>query len=330
MVLRLKKDSLIEVRFPPSTTDNGDDRVANATDLADSIYTVNTTTIVDTNSFGFTSYIKQTGKSLKPFLKYDTLTHKLSFLNVYCKQDDDDNDCTDPFLNVKSGTYQYKDTAFVLSNDTTYYYPALRELDKTVARRNYKAGKYIIKAEAIEGYEEEYGGTVQQTLTKKYHIGTQTLTAFNNEEWDKIDLKPDYHLQKNASLILLLEDETNGYAPGACGSGSHFDSYFWLVDGKSSKQLFSFSTSTCSSDINYTFKQNEEKIAGKFYLIDPSDKEDFGFQFDGSYWKDNSTYIFVISDNEKSLSRNFYLHFNVSNKKNPIRLKAGKLYKKEI
>jgi hypothetical protein len=227
VVLKLKKDSLVETALPAYTTDNDDSRVEDTPDPVDSTYMLNTSN-ADTNSFSFTSDIKQKGKSLKPFLKYDTLAHTLSFLNTYCKQDDDNNECTHPFLSVESGTYRYKDTAFVLSQDTSYYYPSLQDLDAIIAHQNYKVGKYLIKADAIEGYENDYGGIVRKTLTQAYHIGTQTLTAFNNEEWGGIDLKPDCRLQNNSSLILLLEDETNGYAPGACGSGSHFDSDFFL------------------------------------------------------------------------------------------------------
>jgi len=331
VMLRLKKDSLVEVNFPPSTPpDNTDNTEATNTMPADSSeITITTTAVLDTSSFGFTSDIRQGRKYPRPFLKYDTLTDKLSFFNIYNKENDDDNNnSTSPFLTVESGAYQHKDTSFVLLNDTSYYSPSLESLTKNVARRNYKAGKYIIKAEAIEGYEEEYGGVIQQTLTERYHIGTQTLTDFNNEDWDKIDLKPDYRLQNNSSLILLLEDETSGHAPGMCGAATYNDLYFWLVDGKSSAQLFSFSYGSCSFDLNYTFSRNGKEITGKFYLIDPDDESN-GYEFDDSYWKNNSTYVFVISDSEQTLSRNFYLYFNVLDKKNPVRLKAGKLYRKK-
>ncbi|MDB5109972.1 MAG: hypothetical protein JWR67_1086 [Mucilaginibacter sp.] len=323
LVLRMQKDSLLEVAFPPSTTDDNDTATA-YTDRADS---VSTTTLADTNSFGFTSYIKHTGKSLKPFLKYDALTYKLSFLDVSCKHEEDNGDCTQPVLSVESGVYQYRDTSFVLATDTTYYYPSLAELDTTVEHRNYKARKYVIRAKAVEGYEEGYGGYFYSTLTKTYKIGMQTLTSFNNEGWEKIDLKPDYRLQKNASLILLLEDETNGHGPGMCGSASHLDSYFWLVDGKSSKKIFTFSSGSCNSDISYSFTRNGKEIEGQFYITDPADKN--YFELDNCYWGNNSTYVFVFSDSKTLLLRNFYLHFNVSDKKNPVRLKSGKPYKKK-
>jgi hypothetical protein len=329
VVLTLKKDSLVEAAFPASPTDSDDNGGEDTSTPVDSTYMVNATTNADTNSFGFTSDIKQKGKWLRPFLKYDTLAHKLSFLNTYCKQDDDDKECTHPFLSVEAGAYLYKDTAFVLTSDTSYYYPSLPYLDAIVARQNYKVGKYLIKAEAVEGYEDGYGGIVHKTLTQEYHIGTQTLTAFNNEDWGEIDLKPDCRLQPNSSLIMLLENETNGYGPGACGSGSHFDSDFMIVDGKSSKKLFSFSTSSCNSNVDYTLLQDGEEISDKFYLIGTSNQTDDTYEFDGSYWKNNSTYVFTVSDSEKLLSRNFYLHFNVLNKKNPVSLKAGKLYKKK-
>jgi hypothetical protein len=321
VALRFKKDSLVEVKFPSADSDG--DVAANNNDLTD---TINTTTIADTNSFGFTSLIKQSGKHLRPYLKYDTLKHTLKFLNVYCKQDDDNSECTHPFLTVESGTYQYKDEAFALLNDTSYYYPSLPELDKVTARQNYKTGKYIIKARTIEGYEEEYGGVVGNTLTREYKIGAQTLTTFNNDGWEKTDLKPDCRLQKKGSLILLLEDATNDHRPGVCGSGSHFDSYFWLVDGKSSVKLFSFSTSSCSFDVDYAFKQNGEEISGKLYLTASSNNQDCEFD---SYWKNSSTYVLTVSDSEKSLARNFYVFFNAADKKNPVKLTAGNLYKKK-
>lgn len=330
VVLRLKKDSLVEVNFPPSSPPDNTDN----TDMADTMpadssgTTITTTAVSDTNSFGFTSDIRQGKKYPRPFLKYDTLANKLRFLNIYNKQDDDDNNnSASPFLTVESGAYQYKDTSFVLLNDTSYYCPSIKSLTKTLARHNYKAGKYTIKAEAIEGYEEEYGGLIQPTLTKQYRIGTQTLTAFNNDEWDKIDLKPDYRIQKNSSLILLLEDATSGHSPGMCGAATYNDLDFWLVDGKSSAQLFSFSYSSCTVDLNYTFSRNGKEITGKFYLIDPDDSN--RYEFDDTYWKDNSTYVFVISDSEQGLARKFYLYFNVLDKKNPVRLKAGKLYRKK-
>jgi hypothetical protein len=279
----------------------------------------------DTNSIGFKSLIKQTGKTLKPYLKYDTLKHTLNFLYVYCNQDDGNNECTHPFLSIESGTYLYKDTAFVMSNDTSYYFPALKELDETVDRQIYKAGKYIIRAKIIEGYEEQYGGAVGVTVTKEYQIGKQTLTAFNDDEFEpgKIDLKPDYHLLKNGALILLLEDQTNGHGPGMCGSGSHYDSSFWLVDNKSSKELFSFSTSACDSYVRYNFMLNKKEISGSLFVTKPYDE----YELDSAYWKDNSTYVFIVSNDEKSLARKFYVHFNITDKKNSVKLETGKLYK---
>ncbi len=310
--LRLDRDTLFETTFPLTTSQAAD-----------------TANLENSKSYGFTSDIKQSEQSPRPFLKYDSLTHMLNFLDVSYKRDADESTDTSFFMVVESGAFQYRDTSFVLANDTSYYYPSLQSLNKILARKSYQAGKYTIKAEADESYEDFGEGGIWSVLTMKYKIGNQTLTCINNDGYDEKDedLTPDYKLQNNSSLILLLTDLTNGHGPGMCGAADYIDSHFWLIDNnnKPPQQLFSFSSGSCSPSVTYTFTQNGKEISGNFYLTDSSDKEDINFE--DSYWKNNSTYIFVISNAETNLSRNFYLHFNALNKKAPVRLTAGKLYK---
>jgi hypothetical protein len=320
-VLRLDRDSLSEVAFPPTMDDDDDDQLRNAENIVDTVKTD------ATKSLGFISDIKQSQKSPKPFLKYDPLLHTLRFLDIYKIDAAGDIRNTD-FLRVHSGSFDYKDSLFVLTKDTFYYYPSLAAAGKVLARKNYKAGKYIIKAEATKSYEDFGGGGILPVLTITYKIGAQTLICVNNDDYDggnKVDITPDYRIQNNASLILSLTDETNGHGPGMCGAADYTDSHFWLIDNsKPPQQLFSFSYGSCSSALTYTFTQNGKEISGNFYLTHLSDKD---IIFENSYWKNNSTYVFVISNIETNLSRNFYLHFNPLNKKAPVTLKAGKLYK---
>jgi hypothetical protein len=287
-----------------------------------------TASLDGSKSYGFTSDVKHSAKSPKPFLKYDPVTHMLNFLDISYKRDADESTDTSSFMVVESGAFQYRDTSFVLVNDTSYYYPSL-ESTKTIAHRNYKAGKYIIKAVATESYEDFGEGGIWSVLTMKYEIGNQTLTCINNDGYNEKDedLTPDYKLQNNSSLILLLTDLTNGHGPGMCGAADYIDSHFWLINSnnKPPQQLFSFSHGSCSYDVKYTFMKNGEETSGNFYVINKSDEGNVSFE--DSYWKNNSTYVVVVSSTETNLSRNFYLHFDVLNKKAPVTIQAGKLHK---
>jgi len=316
--LRLEKDSLVELTFPPSAEDAEN---AQEPDTANE------------KPISFTSDINHTKKFPKPFIRYDTLKHALSFLDIYCDGDNNDNyetnaaSCTSDYMDVNAGTYLYKDTAFVLTSDSSYYYPALASLDTTVAAHKYVVGKYTIKATAVAGYEAFYN-TVYGTITRNYKIGTQTLSSIDNDGSDeKTDLKPDCRLQKNGSLILILTDQTNNHGPGACGSASYSDSYFWLVNNKSSRKLFSYAYTTCAPTLTYTFTKDKKEISGNFYVSDTSDTQNI--MFENAYWKNNSTYVVVVADGSDAtnLTRNFYVHFNLMNKNAPVTLKAGKLYK---
>lgn len=207
---RLENDSLFETTFPLTTSQEAD-----TTDTAD---TVNITGLVNSKSYGFTSVIKHSAKSPKPFLKYDPATHMLRFLGNTSKENDSYADAEPYFLTVESGTFEYKDTSFVLANDTSYVYPRL-DSDETIAHRNYKASKYIIKAVATKSYHD-FGHEILPVLTIKYTIGADTLTSYDDSGYDgntKIDPTPEYRTQPNSSLILLLTDNTNGHGPGMCG-----------------------------------------------------------------------------------------------------------------
>lgn len=317
VMLRLEKNGFVEVPIHAPVADDVDPDQAEAPPSENSAAT-------DTNSFSFISDIRG-GKYPKPYLSYDTIKHTLSFLNIYNINDDDMSDSI--FYNVEPGVYQYKNNVFDLIKDTTYYYPSLQSLTKIVAQQNYQAGKYLIRAKAIEGYEEGYGRRIHAILTNEYRIGTQTLTESNNEETDSVNLRPSYRVQNNSSLVMLLMDDHNNYAPGMCGSGSYYDYYFWLVDDKSSKQLFSFSNSSCTNRVDFTFTQDGKETSGSFYLEKKADNDGASYFAFDSFWKDNSTYVFVTSDPEKGISRSFYLHFDLLDKKNPAKLTIGELSK---
>lgn len=326
LVLKMDKDSLVEVAFPSTSDDDDDDRLGDTRSTNDTVK-------IDSSSksFGFTSDIKQSGKVTRPFLKYDSLAHTLSFLDIYYKTDAEGDVKSNDFLRVHSGSFDYKDSLFVLAKDTFYYSPSLSAAVKVLARKNYKAGKYIIKAEATKSYEDFGKGDIWPVLTMKYKIGNQTLSTINNDEFDEKDknFKPDYRLQNNSSLILLLTDETNEHRSGMCGAATSFDSDFWLINdiNKPPQKLFSFSYSTCYSKVDYSFFKNGKKVTGNFYIDSESDEDHM--YLENSYWKNNSTYVFIVSDSQDLFSRNFYLHFNVLNKKAPVTLTAGKSYERK-
>jgi len=184
VVLRLQNDSLKEIPFPVDTTSSSDSDTENsdnevAADNTDSTDTVADTTHLDTNSFGYNSYIKP-GKFPRPYLKYDTLKHELNYLQTYNEYDESVS--PEPCISISSGTYKYVDTAFVLTKDTSYYYPSLDQLDTVIARKNYRAGRFVIRTEVTHGYEQGYGGYFYETLTTYYTIGKQQLRTFNDDD----------------------------------------------------------------------------------------------------------------------------------------------------
>lgn len=307
---RLEHDSLFETSFPLTKSQAAD-----------------TANLENSKSFGFISDIKHSAKSPKPFLKYDRASHMLRFLSNSSRENDSEAYAEPNFLTVESGNFEYKDTSFVLANDTSYVYPLL-DSDETVAHQNYKAGKYIIKAVTTKSYHD-FGNDIFPVLTIKYAIGADTLASYNDSGYDegtKIDPTPEYRIQANSSLILLLTDNTSDHRPGMCGSATYTNSYFWLIEhNKHPQRLFSFSYGSCSSDITYTFTRNRKEISGKFYLAKPSDNRDLSFV--NSYWKNRSTYVFELNDSEANLLRYFYLHFNPINKKSPVTLTAGTLHR---
>jgi hypothetical protein len=310
---RLEKDSLFETTFPLTVAQQAD-----------------TANLIASKSFGFDADIKQEKDAPRPFLKYDPLTHKLSFFDIEYRY----NEASEPLfqMDVESAAFKYKDTSFVLAEDTTYQYPSLESLTKILARHNYRAGKYLIKAWGTKTYED-FSGDVFPVLTVKYKIGADTLTSYDDSGYDgseEVNIKPDYRIQPNSSLILLLENETNYHAPGMCGAADYFDSYFWLIDHrKSPQQLFSFSWGSCSSAITYTYTQKGKEISGSFYVSHPFAKDEIApdIRFENSYWKDSSTYVLVFNDQEDAFSRSFYLHFSAADKEVPVRLLAGQLHR---
>jgi hypothetical protein len=207
----------------------------------------------------------------------------------------------------------------------SYGQKATKPTRKIIARHDYNIGKYTVKVTAVKGYQEFYK-YVGETLTINYKIGSQNFSSFNNDEFDEktINLRPDCRLQKDSSMILLTTAKTNDHAPGGCGAASYDYIAFWLTDGKSSREIFSYSYSTCYSHITYYFKQSGKEISGDFYLYNTDDLERLNVKT--TYWKNNSTYVIVIDGNFGS--RKFYLYFDAKNKSKSVRLEPGEF--KEI
>jgi hypothetical protein len=306
---RLEQDSLAELDFPVDSVDE------------DSYTATEDTT--QSKSIAFTSYIKHAKGFPKPFFKYLEADNTLSFLNSFCKYDTYTSDCIDPFLDIESKTYKYTDTAFVTVTDSSYYYPSLESLTEKIAEKNYKKGGFNIRVKAIKHYTGDDMG-VYPILDMVYDIGSQSITESSDDELsDSLNLQPDYRIQNRNSLILLSTGEYNAHRPGMCGSASYFTSNFWSVTSNSTKLLFSFASNSCHSYTTYSYKQGQEEPSGRLYLKNPSE-EDFDSQVEKTYWQNNSTYVFVVSNGE--LTRNFYLHFNLVNKASPAKLTRGKLY----
>lgn len=307
--IRLGKDSLIEVAFPPDI-DETDDYSQSQQDTSNG------------KSFTFISDIKQGKRYPRPFLKYNPVSHQLSFQDIDCKNDSYGDDSTNPYLSVDAGTYEYRDTSFVLIKDTSYYYPALASIKIIVAKQNYKVGPYLIKAKAIKGYKE-VGEGILPILTTEYKINSKTITSENYESEATADLKPDCKLQKNFSLIVLSTDITTPNHRGQCGGADYEDSHFTLVTKNTSKSIFSFSSSSCDTYTTYSYRDGKTEKTGKLYLTSPA-VEDENAEVERSYWKDASTYVFQVTGD--STARNFYVYFDSRNPNSPVRLTAGKLY----
>ncbi len=285
--------------------------------------------IISGNSLYFKSRIQNAKHAVKPFLKYDAAKKELRFLTTYCDDYDTDTDCNAPYIHVYSGTFKYRDTAFTLVSDTGYFFPSLKSLDKTIAIKKFKTGNYITQVIATEKYEE-VGGGVLSILNVDYKIQSQSI-GYESYMFDKSserNFKPEFKVQKNSSLIFLISDTTTPNHGGMCGGGEYDDSSFWLINEKNKKKLFSFSSSSCDSYTTYTYNNGKSDITGKFYVKNNSDIGESGnSSMDKTYWKNNDTYVFHVSD--ETLSRNFYVRFVTINKKTVVKLIVGKLEHKK-
>ncbi len=314
-LVRIAGDSLEEVEFK-TADDESDDQ---------------THDIISGNSLYFKSNIQHAKYLLKPFLKYDPTKKELSFLTTYHDTDDTDTNSSTPYVNVYSGIFKYRDAIFTLISDTGYFYPSLKSLNKTIATKEFKTGKYITKVTAIVKYEE-VGEGVLPILYVNYDIQSQKIRYMDytyNAEQKNIDLKPDYKIQKNSSLIFLVTNSTTPNHSGMCGGAEYEDSEFWLIKQNIKKKLFSFSSSSCDNRTSYSYNDGKSDKEGKFYLKSNSDidKREMNLSVDTAYWKNNDTYVFHLSD--ETLSRNFYVHFITTNRKTIAKLIVGKLqYKK--
>jgi hypothetical protein len=311
-LVHIAKDSLKEIEFKTGS----DERDSQLHD------------IISGNSLYFESHIQTAKHLLKPFLKYDPAKKELSFLTTYC-DNDDDTGCSVPYINVYSGTFKYRDIAFTLISDTGYFYPSLKSLSKTLSVKKFKTGNYITQVIATEKYEE-VGEGVLSILDVDYKIQSQSI-GYVNYMFDKSserNFKPEFKVQKNSSLIFLISDTTTPNHGGMCGGGEYDDSSFWLINQKNKKLLFSFSSSSCNSYTTYTYNNGKSDITGKFYVKSDSDiGENDNVSVDDTYWKNNDTYVFHVSD--ENLSRNFYVRFITINKKTIAKLIVGKLEHKK-
>ena len=280
------------------------------------------------------TYLSATKDIPRPFIKYDPVKNELSFLTLYASEDDDgDNDgrgSSDPFLSVYSGVFKYKDSLFTLTRDSSYYYPSLKSFDKIIAVKNFSTGNYITKAKATSKYEE-VGEGVLSVVQVDYAVQSQNLSYVDeiNDNPVKPDIKPDFKVQKDGSLIFLITDSTTPNHGGACGGCEYFDSGFWLIKPNSKKLIFSFSSSSGNNYTTYTYNDGKSEKSGRFYLENKrqEDADKWKMSVDSTYWKDGSTYVFRVSDD--TLARNFYVHFVTVNNKTIAKLTVSKLLRKK-
>lgn len=281
--------------------------------------------VISGNSLCFDSYGKTVKQAPKPFLKYNQAKKELSFSTTYCGETGDEGGCNISYVNVYSGTLAYRDTAFTLVSDTSYLYPSLKSLTRTITNEEFKTGNCITRLIATEKYEEIGDGVVKM-LDVNYKIGSQNIGYVNyNYMLDEAaavrDLKPEYKVQKDSSLIFLITDSTFPNDGGQCGRCQFDDSRFWLIRQNSKKLLFSFSSNSGSSYTTYSYNNGRSGRSGRFYVKNNSSEEDISVA--KTYWKNNSTYVVQVSD--ENLVRNFYINFVTINKKTIATLVAGKL-----
>lgn len=316
-LVHIVRDSLTEIGFiTPSEPDDQDSK---------------TPAILSGRSLYLESDIKNAKHSLKPFLKYDPVKKELRFLTTYCDNGDTDSGCNTPYINTYSGTFKYKDTAFTLVSDTSFFSPSLESVNKTIAIKKFKTGNSITKVIATKKYEE-VGQGILPVLYVDYHVQSQSIGYVNymfGEETGEMNFKPDHKVQKDSGLIFLVTDVTTPNHSGMCGGCEYDDSSFWLIKQNRKKLLFSFSWNSNSSYTTYTYHNGRSDIKGRFYLENDlgADEHDENSIVDNAYWKNNNTYVFHVSD--ETFERNFYVHFVTVNRKTIAKLIIGKLQRKK-
>ncbi|MCX6259116.1 MAG: hypothetical protein NTW49_14625 [Bacteroidia bacterium] len=276
----------------------------------------------------FRSIIKTEQKCPEPFIKYDILSNSINFLNLDCEDNYINRYCKSPYLKVISGTFEFRDSAFFLIKDSTWFYPSLESLTDTLKVKEYKIGNYDIKAIATEKYEV-VGEGVLPILTVNYQINSQTIGYVLYEKIDKnkLNLLPDCRLQKDSSLIFLITNITNNNQRGMCGGCFYNTSEFWILRNNYSKKIFSFFSNEGSPFTTYEYPYDKSLQTGKFYLQKDSTNEENEWEtdVDSLYWKNDSTYACRISGDH--LFRNFYVHFDTGNNKAVAKLEVGELLK---
>lgn len=276
----------------------------------------------ESNEITISTLIKTNDDCQEPFLKYDSLKNQLIFQSLKCQDGNTYSECTSPYLIIDSGTFEFRDSAFVLIENDSRYCPPLKTIPDTIATNEYKVGNYKIKAIATKKDEEVGEGGIYPILTVQYKIGTQTVEYVNYEynAEEVLDLTPDCKIQNDSSIFFLTTDITNDYRRGACGSCTYWYSHFWIVGTNYTKDLFSFSSNSGLGFTTYEF--NDGKSFGHFYLENDS-TEEWEAQIDSSYWKNSSTYVFHVSNLE--FARNFYVHFDTRKENPTAKLEIGEL-----
>ena len=164
-----------------------------------------------------------------------------------------------------------------------------------------------------------------------YFVQSQSIGYIDNLAEDSItknDLKPDYKVQQDGSLIFLVTDATTPNHGGRCGACEYLDSEFWLIKKNRKKSLFSFSSNLGDAYTTYDYFDGKSDKSGRFYVESESDENQSFLTVDRTYWQNNSTYVIRVSDDDDS-TRNFYIHFVTINSKTIAKLLAGKLRHKK-
>ncbi len=163
-----------------------------------------------------------------------------------------------------------------------------------------------------------------------YYINSQTIGFIDNVGEDSItknNLKPDYKVQKDGSLIFLVTDFTTPNHSGQCGACESEDSEFWLIKKNSKKSLFTLSSNLGMGYTEYAYFDGKSEKSGRLYVESESDENPSFLTLERTYWQNNSTYVISVSNDDSS--RNFYIRFVTINKKTFAKLVPGKLQHKK-